>query len=678
MFNLTSINSSNYPQISYPEDQFLQGLLASDNESHVIQFLIDHKVDLDNTLVPYMNMQVKLIHYFAAKGWNDGLKFLLEKGCQADECIQECTPLFFCCLQNNLKVASKSASLLLDYGANPSQPLPLIFYEKMEEMVKPGLENKNFNTKDFMHIFPNAISSFIAAVPSPEWSDLLSRKEIEPTLALLRLCFIINNLGGFVNLLNRFKGNINADENTDFGILQLVCTSIQPSVAEPFLEALLRTQGINLKHLSESGFPPVYYWIYKEDSDKFESSITKTYLSASDGFVEMVALQTLLLNRFNSSIYTKVGDQLIKFSTGFAPFSYREISSSLKQFLGGCLELSPDIKNLLLSVQWPEQKPSPSFDSLIEEIHHGAIAPLHTGWKGEKDDAGHAVEAVICKKDSQLFLLLSNRGEGSGQNPGIAIYEITEQEKLKELIELLKERSQKTKSFLIDEIQNSKFLKKVSFLKHKDQKMGNCAWLSPKTNVRAVMLAAYLAAGETLEDASKASFQLYKQWALFDRVQYGWERYLSHPYCQKPREQREAEGILVDRTVQECLMHAPLNLKESIMHQIFSRLDPNECKENLSELHRALLKGDESAALEMIKNGASIPQGTGNCYSVLHLAAWAGCKNVVKLLLEKGFCSKQMDKILLSPALLALKKGHVEIAKMLLPHTSDLNVRRLD
>lgn len=736
---ISPINSS-YCLLTFPQDRFLNELLQAGNEAHVIHFLKTNKIDLskiefelpfDAPAFGFNDLigTVKLVHYFALKGWHEGLKYLYEQGCDMNANIKDIehwTPLVFAFSQSD----HKTFSLLLNLGAEINQPIPQRIFEKLEQKRKDSIKkhpNPDETLQISLAVFKNTLPSIIGftAINNTEWQEFLTRKEIKVTIGLLYISFNFNNIRIFESLLNNFSGDINSKLFDDKTILlKLICLYIQTESDSLFkciqlllnhphtdfkeemkgllglylmrnsnnslklIHLLISHPRIDLKAVSSEGFS-FYKSIITLHPDRMKSELAQKIHELSDNFGEIIALQTLQLNRIGAELYTNVDGKLINFQVGSTPFNFQEISNSLNAFVTLTEPGSLQYKKSLSEIMWPCGKEM-DLNELQQAFLEGKIIVLATGWRGTSTtEKGHSVGCVVYINNSIMHLMICNRGEGTSVNEsGITIYKTKETDNKEEwviqlgefinILNLLQSHTQETKEFLMTGIHKSSLLEKICTSKYKAQHQGNCTWISPKTTVRGCLIAAMHKDGVDFEQAIERSLENFKEWAHFDRYEHGWKRFLTHPYCQKPIEQREAEGVLISRTIQEYVMHVPRTKRSELLKLAGSCMHPEEFKQNFTPLCCALLLNDCDLSYELIEDGADITVKSASCYTPLHLAAWSGDTEVVELLLQKGAKSVSTNLILPSPAHLAFRKGHRELAKILIEHTPDINFQDQD
>lgn len=669
---------------NYLQNNFLIEFLNKETETNVINFLKNNKVDIHNIEIN----GVKLIHFFVQKGWQDGLRYLIDEGYNINESIpdmEHSTPLSLAVALNNPQIAS----ILLDAGADLNQPIPQfeIFKQKFLSTLSENAVAVLIN---------NSLTFFISLHHGmkPEWQDILKRKEINVSFAILHLfAYIIPNYNLFEHFLKNFKGDINTIAGNNNTLTHLLISPGSNSEHKlKCLDLLLDHPQTNLKTLSKEGFSTFGLFI-EFHPDKLQSEILQKIQNATNGFGELVALQALNLNKINCILHTESQNQPVKFETCIREFSILEIKNSLITFIVSSDKINSALRSNIQEILWANNKNMNAEEFIKALLVENKIIVFGTGWNSTSVDntyeMGHAIEAVFFNTPEKTYLLLCNRGPGASiEESGIIIYEISKPKnnlefsfQLSELCKiytLLQSRTEQSKQFISSGFKNSPLLKKSKVLKHKEQRMNNCSWLSPKTTVRACLIGAMVKSGIKFEDAVEQSLGIYKDWTDFDRHEYGLNRLLNHPYCQESVKQREAEGILLSRLLHEFLMYVPLMKRSAIIEKIQSKMDPKEFELNFSPLHLALLTENYSEALKLIENGAAINSESKTSYSPLHLAAWLGKEEIVKALIQNGATASQIDLILPSPAHIAFKYGHKELGESLIEFVSDVNLRDQD
>lgn len=691
--SVSSVAHVALPDVAYGKDSPLQSLLDAGDESKVLDYLKTHKIDVFNTKVlldlkcvvadvDYYRLEVKLSHFFAAKGWRQGLEHLQALGCDLREPAEFdplATPVFMAFSQGDFQ----TVSLLMDCGADIHQPMPKVVFDNIFDMYIKVMEKKLF--PDRVHEAPsrteflikNSIAHMTAALACDKSGafDLIKKHQVKIVApSPLFHCIILDNQELFKILLENFVGDINTLANcTSTSLFDRAMFYWQETGSKFYVEQLLCHPQIHLKKLSKNGFS-LYKICADLDPQGLQSATVQKIHRLTEGFGEMIALQTLTLNRFHARMRHKIKGKQVEFSTGFTAFSCQEIKASLHAYLPKAASMDDATKKRMLGIEWPS-----GVEESHQDIHHrvkeGNIIVISTGWSMREKVPGHQISGVIFSHADTTYVGLCNRGEGNPKDPGIHIYAVTVKDEVPDILELLLRRDANTKGFLTETVKTSSKMKEVVYIKQTLQRDNNCCWLSPKSSVRACWQAAYVLGGNTWEQAIALSKEAYKSWAVFDRTEYGWQRWLSHPYVQKPQQQREAEGIYLARAVQECLMHAPKELRARLLQQAEEKLKPQDLKSGLSPLHKSLLLEETNKVMDLISANTLIQEMESGCYSPLHVAAWMGNTKVVQALLGVGATGVGQDKMMSSPAHLALREGHIEVAKLLLPHISQINLR---
>ncbi|WP_261368573.1 tetratricopeptide repeat protein [Wolbachia pipientis] len=100
-------------------------------------------------------------------------------------------------------------------------------------------------------------------------------------------------------------------------------------------------------------------------------------------------------------------------------------------------------------------------------------------------------------------------------------------------------------------------------------------------------------------------------------------------------------------------------------------------KDNVTPLHKAVLRNDEKIAKRMIDEGADVNAKKSNDWTPLHLAAKNGNLEIVNALLGKGanVDDKTSSKYQFTPLHLAARNGHKEVVEALLAKNANVNAR---
>lgn len=682
--------SSFRPQVTNFSHRVFQEILDDGNETVVIKFIKEQNIDVRSTIVKLELKDIgldeeidgQLIHYFAARGWREGLNLLMQRGAEADaKTSMGLTPLLIAAIMNKPQIAG----VLIDQGANPDQSLPNFLSKPIKDQLSDNfsnpiqLKNTTYQLKNIIPLFYESSLKYFMIFKfrnSPEWQPILLNPKIKFTLPMLRLCVDTKCEKIFCAHLKDVKKNINEGEHLSL-IYRVVANLEKPGI-DILLRACLNHPYADLKHLTWFGHT-LYHRIAHMDPRALQSKSAKEILAKTQGFGEIIALQTLLLNRFNTFIAAKINSQRVSFRVGLVMLSFQEIAKSFDLFLFHNKEISQDLKAQLRKIDWPLDNDIKDSNEILSAVKGGKIKVLQTGWNSPNGNFGHAVAAVLCKNQNKIMLMLCNRGEGvDANNSGIEIYEFEDNsndlEFLSKIIHTLILKSESTKKLLLS-IQNSTGVKKVAILKHKMQDELNCAWKSPKTSVRASIVASYLSSGVNLMTAVKLSKPLYKEWALFDRMDYGWDPYLAQISLNKVH--RDSAGIYVTRTIQECLLNAPSQIRKTLFEKIVSRLNSLGLENILDPLSCAIFNENEKAALALVDSRTPLLKPSESAYSPIHLAAAFGFQSIVESLLGKGYKFDQTDNLIPSPANLAMQRGHWDIASQLINSIEDVNLEDL-
>ncbi len=480
------------------------------------------------------------------------------------------------------------------------------------------------------------------------------------TINLTKLKFSIESIDpkNFEKLLNLYKEDIDLGNKIGKSLLNYALGLADQKISCKKIAKKILSQKPNVKILASDNSGLNSYEIALGLKGGKTSDIAKQILNDGKGFGEILVLQKLVLLRFGTQITIPIDQRKITFNGYHCWITYPEVFNSISSFfLENPQALPQDSINSILKAYWHHVHGTDPLD-IVNALSHGRQVIIDTGWKITE---GHHAVTVLIRKN-QLYM--ANRGDGSLEGEeGITLYEMDERVNLNELIEVLITKTPKTKEFLCD-LQNQPGFTKKILLKHKTQPVGNCPWVSPKTMVRACFINAYLDQGFELKDAVELSRTLYNEWTTFDKI-YGINQFLNHPYHQRPRKHNEDEGIVFERVVQECLLHSPKRLKDSLPKHLMNHLDP---------LQQTLFLNDTEKALKIIEsNDFSLTVDSQTSLTSLHLAAHFNHLEIVKAMLKTKISHELVNNIKPSPIELAAKNNHLEIVKQLLPFYSEIN-----
>ena len=200
-------------------------------------------------------------------------------------------------------------------------------------------------------------------------------------------------------------------------------------------------------------------------------------------------------------------------------------------------------------------------------LKNSKISPqtIDTGWEG------HATAVVIYQpnqnqelaKKPETFLAFCNRGEGCLEKSGIIIYKTNENVTVQHIEEIRKSCLQ---SFFEHEIHTKLKLKEIHYISLKEQKVGNCAFVSRRTSVYAKWL--------LINYVSPSRIHLhlaYKSYSLFTRENI-LEEYLEYliKFSQKPQWTLLAH---IRIAAEKKLKKTSVDLQKMFLKRVLMRLD---------------------------------------------------------------------------------------------------------
>ena len=205
--------------------------------------------------------------------------------------------------------------------------------------------------------------------------------------------------------------------------------------------------------------------------------------------------------------------------------AYQSLSESLRNYIQGRedkLELvdNQSLANIEKAFSKTNIYRLMSARSVAERIMAGESIVIPTGWLNLKVNLGHETAIVFAKG----LVMKCNRGDRpSGKDCGISIFESTATtpsiylNALTLAIELLRERGGQSNFYeRLDEILRLKPVTlnrlEKAFVQRKEQKVGNCVFVSPKTAFAALLFAQFRGT-----DNFCSAFEIYEKVAAFDR-----------------------------------------------------------------------------------------------------------------------------------------------------------------
>ncbi len=151
---------------------------------------------------------------------------------------------------------------------------------------------------------------------------------------------------------------------------------------------------------------------------------------------------------------------------------------------------------------------------LIKDTNEDIVSTFG-GW--QRAASGHAMGISYCK--SQQIVLLSDRGTGLFK--GMKAFRVVKRELAEnELTTAIEKSNSPEGEELFFQLIQSKNLEEMpaSFMSHKDQHAGNCTWASMKLMLRATIFLLLIKNDYSHEDASKLSYDIYKDFTGDDRI----------------------------------------------------------------------------------------------------------------------------------------------------------------
>lgn len=584
----------------------------------------------------------------------------------------------------------QAASLLIEHGASLKQPLPHSLDSSLKNQFKTDFfKNKyfyEFRANDLFNAalsydYENSLAYAIAShyyLKDPAALDVLLKNPQAINFNVIKVFIQLADVSAFNKALIPYMKLLDMDSKDEMTAYIKLRNRDKDRIVERRKADLLHYALRDLRHFSLMGFDFDYilerfdilksilslnpgtrtldknmmttfeiaqyvkFVLPEETCLKFEPLFEKIFDDPSR-FHEVWALQRLLINNLGARLplYNEIKDMEV----AVYPVVANHFRQSLNNFLPN--------NNLLNNWIFPTPKNKCTVDECLKWIDEKKILKFFTGWTGG-NDFGHAINAVIYDK----ILFICNRGSGSTINTsGVCIYEIKDNDTLKEIIQLFFERSAKTTAFIILGLEQHPRLKRLKTIPGNSQKVGNCVWLSEKMGHYACFISSFLKQGHSLEESLTLAKTLFKQWSEFDRLNL-LKAYIEHPYHTRNGLENENEGILFKKVVQTVISRAPRRLRSKYFDLILQRLSDIKLQAALhlsnksdllidlkfARMESALDEGDIQFALSFLKNFPHVNIKNSFGKTLLHLACITNNLEVAKELLKQGADPNSVSK----------------------------------
>ena len=486
------------------------------------------------------------LHLAAARGYDEVCKLLIRKGINVDSIyqfthnsnsIEECTPLTYAVLNHRLD----TIQTLLDHkasftlGKESNNPLYLAVESRNEELIRCFLNQGA--TLDQINLLAHSHEAPLLFV-------ILKLQKAENRIPLFNLLIklgmdinyrsddqktylhyaALHNDKWLCELLLQHGADVNAvDENHSTALLK---------AKDPEIITLLLKHGAKARSLNNLAYTPLMV-------------VENNNLSSPDEYIDLKSadkgLTSLMRNLKLLGLRNSLPGKIFEGSPRFLP--YAGLADSFESYLNQNSDVPSFVHHL------PESLRNSSYldlEKIMEKIEQGEIVSLSAGWYGHET-------IVVFSKD---FMILGNRGESCGEEPGLKIYKIKNPSELSEVIKhiiahrdftpaesqdfklqclrrqgkessqqiyekMQKEAQKKHIDYFNNTIMEKLDLERLYYLPQKEQITGNCAWLAAKMALKGSLILHYLQQNpsKTVKEVLPLVKKIYSEWFKFDLVE---------------------------------------------------------------------------------------------------------------------------------------------------------------
>ncbi len=342
----------------------------------------------------------------------------------------------------------------------------------------------------------------------------------------------------------------------------------------------LLDQGADAKTImKESRRTPTFDAIVGGCSEDLIKRLKKQDQGLSDWWLQ----QSLIAHRFGFNISVDFLDQNDLVLEGNRPeLTYRALIQSLKDFV----QNNEKSKEVQAEVPGWSQKDWEAVISVLQKAVENfrsfvgynkdptVIQAFPCGWYG------HATGVAV----SGNLLIKANRGLGSGDHPGLTIYEIQNSNLIKREINLRylinKKELEEGEDFFKSTIDYNLDLEDIAYIRHKEQHAGNCPWAAVKLLLKGICYLQLRNKDKEMshEEAAKNSEILYRAWFNDDRERavqellISFESTQSTPHSKEIKEQMTqiSEAVLTE-VLYKCLTGKESESRENIFTSILEK-----------------------------------------------------------------------------------------------------------